>query len=898
MDEEKIILERKRKIISFVKKKYDWITYILLAIIVYLSVRIRTRNLPGLKDITTGDWTLGPDLDPFLFLRWAKYILEHGSLMAIDTMRYVPIGFETNQELLLHPYMVAWFHKLVGPVFGSVSVTYSAVIYPVFFFALTVIAFFLFTRKVFVDSLGEIKASAIALIASFFLSVIPLLIPRTIAGIPEKESAALFFMFMAFYLFISSWKSKHKYFAYIFVILSSLFTAGMALIWGGFGYIFLTLSATILLMFLLGQMNKSKFFLTLVWLFTSFAFMIPFSSRYTLSNLFSSVTTGSMIIILLMVGANLIGLDRKIKNKIKKLEKIPLPIISLVLGLFAGLVLGIIIAGPRFISENLSNIYFNLVKPAQSRLIQTVSENRQPYFVEWTNNFGPIIKGFPIFFWLFFVSSGYLFWNMIKPLLKKDRIILICSYFVLLFSLIFSRYSRNHLLNGENLASVGFYFSGVLLFLFFGGLIYNKYYSQNKESLFKLIKPEFVLLFSLFILGLISARGAVRLILILVPSTSILVSYLIVDYTSKTLTSHKSQENKIISGLISALLVLAIIFSGVYFYQSSNSVSEAYTPSVYTNQWQKAMFWVRENTGADSVFAHWWDYGYWIQSLGERATVLDGGNAQSYWNHLMGRHALTGTNNQKALEFLYAHNVTHFLIDSTDIGKYGAFSNIGSDINYDRASNLPIFLKNKKSTQESKTSISLFYEGGFLIDSDIIYENNGDQVFLPGGNAGTLGVVVEKDFEGNLKSQPIGIFVYNNQQYNIPLKYYYEKEFIEFEEGIDNGIFIFPSLTTEGGTQTFEQDGALIYLSNKTIKSQLARLYLYEESENNFELVHLETDFIIEQIRLQNQGFENEFIYFNGLRGPIKIWELNYPIDIPYRKEYIDTEYPEELQFT
>ena len=259
MDEERIILERKRKIISFVKKRYDWITYILLAIIVYLSVRIRTKNLPGLKDVTTGDWTLGPDLDPFLFLRWAKYVLEHGSLMAIDTMRYFPIGFETNQELLLHPYMVAWFHKIIGPIFGSVSITYSAVIYPVFFFALTVIAFFLFTRKVFVDSLGEIKANAIALVASFFLSVIPLLIPRTIAGIPEKESAALFFMFMAFYLFISSWKSKHKYGAYVFAILSGLFTAGMALIWGGFGYIFLTLSATILLMFLLGQMNKSRF---------------------------------------------------------------------------------------------------------------------------------------------------------------------------------------------------------------------------------------------------------------------------------------------------------------------------------------------------------------------------------------------------------------------------------------------------------------------------------------------------------------------------------------------------------------------------------------------------------------------------------------------------------------
>ena len=48
--------------------------YPILAWIVLMSIRIRTRNLPLLRDITTGTWTLGPDLDPFLFLRWAKYI--------------------------------------------------------------------------------------------------------------------------------------------------------------------------------------------------------------------------------------------------------------------------------------------------------------------------------------------------------------------------------------------------------------------------------------------------------------------------------------------------------------------------------------------------------------------------------------------------------------------------------------------------------------------------------------------------------------------------------------------------------------------------------------------------------------------------------------------------------
>ena len=75
---ENIIKERQIKFLDFIKKKSDWISYVILGFIVYMAVWIRTRNLPGLRDVTTGGWTLGPDLDPFLFLRWAKYIVENG----------------------------------------------------------------------------------------------------------------------------------------------------------------------------------------------------------------------------------------------------------------------------------------------------------------------------------------------------------------------------------------------------------------------------------------------------------------------------------------------------------------------------------------------------------------------------------------------------------------------------------------------------------------------------------------------------------------------------------------------------------------------------------------------------------------------------------------------------
>ena len=45
--------------------------------------------------------------------------------------------------------------------------------------------------------------------------------------------------------------------------------------------------------------------------------------------------------------------------------------------------------------------------------------------------------------------------------------------------------------------------------------------------------------------------------------------------------------------------------------------------NITTNDWPHAMQWLRENTPEDAVIAAWWDYGYWISTLGERKTLAD-----------------------------------------------------------------------------------------------------------------------------------------------------------------------------------------------------------------------------------------------------------------------------------
>ena len=45
--------------------------------------------------------------------------------------------------------------------------------------------------------------------------------------------------------------------------------------------------------------------------------------------------------------------------------------------------------------------------------------------------------------------------------------------------------------------------------------------------------------------------------------------------------------------------------------------------NIATTDWPHAMDWIKSNTPEDAVIASWWDYGYWITTLGERTSLAD-----------------------------------------------------------------------------------------------------------------------------------------------------------------------------------------------------------------------------------------------------------------------------------
>jgi dolichyl-diphosphooligosaccharide--protein glycosyltransferase len=81
--------------------------------------------------------------------------------------------------------------------------------------------------------------------------------------------------------------------------------------------------------------------------------------------------------------------------------------------------------------------------------------------------------------------------------------------------------------------------------------------------------------------------------------------------------------------VIAALLIVPMVYPERVNWSNNNAglpitiLNSGTHNNISTNDWPDAMQWLKENTSEDAVIAAWWDYGYWISTLGERKTLAD-----------------------------------------------------------------------------------------------------------------------------------------------------------------------------------------------------------------------------------------------------------------------------------
>ena len=177
-----------------------------------------------------------------------------------------------------------------------------------------------------------------------------------------------------------------------------------------------------------------------------------------------------------------------------------------------------------------------------------------------------------------------------------------------------------------------FFHSSLMIFAGLGiWLIIKNYKIKNSNSI-KNDMISFTLIFGL--IGVYISSAFVRLevfaSLSLIVLSSIGLSILV-----KEILSNKESKNskKLIIQFLFITGIIIFLIIPVSFPSDSNWIIAAKAPAtilnggtaypVSTTDWLDAMEWIKNNTPKDAVIASWWDYGYWISTLGERATIAD-----------------------------------------------------------------------------------------------------------------------------------------------------------------------------------------------------------------------------------------------------------------------------------
>jgi asparagine N-glycosylation enzyme membrane subunit Stt3 len=826
--------KQRAKLIKFLKTEKAY--FILLLPIFAIAWFVRTRNLPMLQN----KYLLG--LDPYAFFRYSQEILETGTLVTHDMMRYVPWGYTLRMDYKFVSYFLTYCYKIIHVINPSLSQIEWHIIYPPVITIISFVFFFLFVREMFDNK--------VALLATAFLAVIPTYIYRTGAGFADHEALAMLFMFAAFWLFSLMWKSKNNIHSILFGSIAGLLTTATYFSWPG-GYRFLVISLAIfgILSTLFTKLGKSQVigYVTLAATFLVFS-ILGFRQLAFLKELENLALMFSVVVLV----ANKIKLIETFANNIKKQLPYKIPTSLLILGSIAiiGLIVGWVLG---FI--DLSFIIGKLLHPGgTSRFAFTVSENQQPYFIggsSWWNGFGWT-------FLLAFFGSIYMIIRMFKSL--KVGLSIAASYAIFIIIFIFGRFSPDAKYAKIAAFSSSTYLGWFAIFVATLITLYVYYYNKNEDKFSEIFNIHWglMLTFIWFLFTAIIARGAVRTIFAFAPAVAIVASYFVVNLSKDLFKRDKLEK---------AVAIILIIFTIFCLYTNTlqSTIISSSSGSGLPGQWEDSMTWIRDNTPEDAVIAHWWDYGYWTQAIGERATVIDGGNAMQ-WDHAMGRYGLTHNNLQETFEYFKTHKVTHLLISEEEIGKYHAFSTIGSNEDFDRRSTIAIFTL--KDTRELRDGTEYVYQGGWSLDQDVVI----DMRVIPEGTP--LGAITLKQNNDGSYDVPTAYFFPNGQQValNVDCLVINNQRYdFDVDQAIEACVVLLPYIIDQ---QNVNEYGTALFASSKVRDGNLARLYFYNENIPGFKEVYSDGTPL--------------GIYQGRIIGPIKIWEIQYPAGTETNDKYLE----------
>ncbi|HZB64397.1 MAG TPA: peptidylprolyl isomerase [Nitrososphaeraceae archaeon] len=500
------------------------------------------------------------EFDPYFDYRATKYIIDNGFAAYLNWHDYESWYPEGRFVPTTSQVALHLIAATLYKIFGFGSSLLDFVImFPVIIGSLTTIVIFALVRN--------LSGTTAGMFASLLFAFMPAIIQRGNLGWFKSEPLGLFLALLSVYLFLSSIKSKN-------IKRTILTAAGGGLIlglanssWGGIQYFSIPLG---IFFFVLPFLRKDSIFLygiisfTLITLITAGAFPRPGISFV--------IGLPGIALIAGMIFA-IVGTIIRTKSSPAKANRN----LIAALAIFVLLIASIFLVGAYQPSSFRYLVAVNPFLSSHNPLVESVAEHSTPTVIDYFTDYSILL-----------IFAGFGVWVSFSKRTDMTVFALIIGLTGLYVSATFARLMVYSSIAIVILASIG-------LYELTRSILQNRIENENKikaREFRKNIKEGKILP---------DVKPLVKIAF--VAMVVFLISIPLIDY------------------------------NGLIYPKNFNWISSADIPPSIVNgatgfrmqveDWVHAVDWIANNTPKDSVIASWWDYGYWITTLGNKTTLAD-----------------------------------------------------------------------------------------------------------------------------------------------------------------------------------------------------------------------------------------------------------------------------------
>ncbi|KAG9406540.1 oligosaccharyl transferase stt3 subunit [Aphanomyces cochlioides] len=605
------------------------------------------------------------EFDPQFNFRTTKFLATNSFsdfLNWFDDRAWYPLGRVVGGTLYPGLMLIsASAYRILHAIGFPVSILNICVFFAPAFAAATAISTYALTFHV-------TQRQRTALIASFFMSIVPAYISRSVGGSYDNEGVAIFLLVLVFYLWVRSVDSGSM----VDAVATALAYFGMVLSWGGYVFLINVIPIHVLVLVLTGRYTPQLYvaYCTFYILATLFAMQVPFVGFNVIQK---AETVGSHGVFcglqVFAFGKWMLGLLGKHIQQLRVLvQRIGLGIVSFL----AVSVLLLQLTGKlQWTGRSLT-----LLDPTYASkyipIIASVSEHQPSSWAVFYMAFGPSLVLAPL-------GTYFLFEQ--EQITASTMFIMIYATFSWYFAGVMNRLVLTLAPAACIVAAIGI--SNLLDVLFFyvdrdkhesmtdmtGFPGEDEEVKQDKEAK-ALHRAQLI------------ARGEDRIFEgegddIMGQSIDLLVSTI----AFKPIQSPSRKTPGAIRAAAiacSALLLWQLLHSSSIArkaYSSTSLVHERMNRTTWQvtveDDFREAFGWLRHNSAEDARILSWWDYGYQLSSYANRTVLVD----NNTWNntHIATVGRVFGSTEAEAVPILDSLNVDYvFLL-------FGGASGYGGD---------------------------------------------------------------------------------------------------------------------------------------------------------------------------------------------------------------------------